>query len=141
MLLVEINELNITDLLLWIIVQRLKLINVEHIIFECRAREDRVDVNNGCWWQKLSVTIITLVTTLVSLNLRPGFIRNFFLAFLLFWRRFGSTCSQTLLQVLIFHLMWYHKNYIIWFIGWAPYHMGHMVFIWYDSYGMIQFIW
>ena len=96
MLLVEINELNITDLLLWIIVQRLKLINVEHIIFECRAREDRVDVNNGCWWQKLSVTIITLVTTLVSLNLRHGFIRNFSLAFLLFWRRFGSTCSQTL---------------------------------------------
>lgn len=37
MLLAEIKGLNITDLLLWIIVQRLKLINVEHIVFEYRA--------------------------------------------------------------------------------------------------------
>ena len=63
-LLVEIIELNITDLLLWIIVQRLKLINVEHIVFECRARDGRVNVTNVCVTKTVGDSAVMLVTSL-----------------------------------------------------------------------------
>ena len=126
MLLVEINELNITDLLLWIIVQRLKLINVEHIVFECRARDGRVDVSNGCWWHGCRWHGCWWLSSLWS---RCIWGMSLFGVFLLHFFYFGDDLvrltARRFLQVLILvHIMWYH---LIWFI-------------WYGSYRIIQFI-
>ena len=120
-LLVEINELNITDLLLWIIVQRLKLINVEHIVFECMARDGHVDVSNRCWWQKLSVTIITLVTRVWSHWIWDlGLFGVFLLHFFYFGDDLVRLAAGRFLQVLIFN-----SNHVIS----------------YELHGMLQLIW